>query len=136
MRHMWAWLALVGALALHVIDEAATGFLDFFNHLVASLRAQLGWFPMPTFSFDTWLGGLIVLIMVLATLAPAVRRGAPGTRFASWLLSGIMLLNGVGHLAGSLYFARWLPGATTAPLLLAASILLIHATKTRRVDKQ
>lgn len=39
-----------------------------------------------------------------------------------------MFLNGFGHLAGSLYFQRWLPGVTSSPLLLAASGLLARAT--------
>ncbi|MBI3047579.1 MAG: hypothetical protein HYY76_04645 [Acidobacteria bacterium] len=39
-----------------------------------------------------------------------------------------MFLNGVGHLAGSAYFGRWLPGTTSAPLVLVASLLLARAT--------
>jgi len=48
---MWAWLLLVGALAAHVADEATTGFLDFYNPLVTSIRSRAPWFPMPTFDF-------------------------------------------------------------------------------------
>jgi hypothetical protein len=83
---------------------------------------------MPTFDFGPWLTGLAVLVVVLAMMAPAVGRGAAGTRAASLAFSGIMLLNGLGHLLGSLYFQRWLPGATSAPLLLAASLLLARRT--------
>jgi hypothetical protein len=111
-----------------VIDEGLTGFLDFYNPLVLSIRARAPWFPMPTFTFGPWIAGLGILVTVLALLTPAVRRGAPGTAAASWLLAGIMLLNGVGHLAGSAYFGWWLPGATSAPLLLACSIWLARAT--------
>ena len=124
VRHARAWLLLVGALALHVLDEALTGFLDFYNPLVRSIRLRVPWFPMPAFEFGMWLAGLFALIVVLALLTPAVRRGAPGTRAASWVLAGIMFLNGAGHLAGSLYFGRWLPGATSAPLLLVFSVRL------------
>lgn len=130
-RHGRAWLTLVGALALHVLDEAATGFLDFYNPLVTAIRARVWWFPMPVFRFDVWLAGLILLAIALALLAPAVRRGAAGTRAGSWALSVIMFLNGVGHLVGSVYFDRWLPGTTTAPLLLAGSVLLARATSRR-----
>jgi hypothetical protein len=111
-----------------VIDEAATGFLDFYNPLVMSIRSEYRWFPMPTFTFGVWLAGLAALVAALAWLARAVRRGAFGTRAASWIFAAIMLLNGVGHLAGSVYFQRWLPGATSAPVLLAASVLLMRAT--------
>ena len=128
VRHMHAWLLLVGALAVHVVDEAATDFLGFYNPLVLSIRRHIPWFPMPTFTFGVWLAGLLVLVLVLAAFAPAVRRGAKATQFVSWLLSAILFINGLGHLVGSLYFGRWLPGATSAPLLLGASVLLAWAT--------
>jgi uncharacterized membrane protein YfcA len=60
-----------------------------------------------------------------------VRRGATGTRALCWLFGVIMAGNGVGHLAGSWYFQRWLPGATSAPLLLIAAIALLNATRAR-----
>lgn len=127
-RQAQTWFVLVAVLALHVVDEAMSGFLDFYNPLVTRLRSRVSWFPMPTFSFDVWLGGLIALVIVLAPIGVAVRRGAPGTRVASWAFAAIMLLNGVGHLAGSVYFGHWLPGTTTAPLLVVGSVLLIRAT--------
>jgi hypothetical protein len=129
---MHMWLLLVAALAVHVLDESVTGFLDFYNPLVRQIRGQISWFPMPTFSFVIWLIGLLALVVVLTLLAPAVRRGAPGTSLASWILAAIMFLNGLGHLGGSVYFQRWLPGATSAPLLLVASVLLARATAARR----
>lgn len=131
-RHMLAWLGLVGALAVHVVDEAFTDFLGFYNPLVLSIRSQIAWFPMPTFTFWVWFAGLAVLVLVLAVLAPAVRRGLTGTGFASWVLSVIMFMNGVGHLAGSIYFEKWLPGATSSPLLLAASLVLACTAWRRR----
>ena len=118
---------------MHVADEALTGFLAFYNPLVLSLRARLGWWPMPTFAFAPWLAGLIVAIAVLALLTPAVRRGAPLTRIASYALATVMFANGVAHLAGSILYGRWLPGASSAPLLLAASVLLALRTRTRRL---
>lgn len=132
LLHMRAWLVLVGTLAVHVVDEALTDFLGFYNPLVLEIRSRISWFPMPTFTFRPWLSGLIVLVLVLALLGPAVRRGAVGTRLASWVLSGFMLLNGLGHLGGSLYFQRWLPGATSAPVLLVASVFLAHSTWLRK----
>lgn len=128
---MHAWLALVAALALHVGDEARTGFLDFYNPLVLAIRSRIWWFPMPTFTFDVWLGGLITLVVVLTLLAPAVRQGAAGTRVLSWAFATIMLLNGLGHLGGSIYFGRMLPGTISAPVLLLASLHLARRTHER-----
>ena len=127
-RHGRAWLALVAVLALHVLDEALTHFLDFYNPLVLRIRSQIGWFPMPTFTLGPWLTGLIVATLALALLTPVIRRGSPGARLASYAFSALMFANGLGHLGGSIYFERWLPGATSAPLLLIASVMLARAT--------
>jgi hypothetical protein len=127
-RQVRAWFLLVAALAVHVADEALTGFLDFYNPLVLSIRSQIAWFPMPTFMFGTWLAGLAAVVVGLALLGPVVRRGSVFVSVAAWVFAIIMLLNGIGHLAGSMYFQKWLPGATSAPLLIAASALLMHAT--------
>ena len=132
VRHVRAWLLLVAVLAAHVIDEAITDFLGFYNPLVLSIRSKIPWFPMPTFTFGAWLVGLSVLVVARALLTPLVRRGTVPTRVACWVLSTIMFMNGLGHLAGSAYFQRWLPGTSSAPLLLAASYLLAYATWDRQ----
>lgn len=132
IRQMRAWLLLVAVLAAHVIDEAITDFLGFYNPWVLSIRARMSWFPMPTFTFGFWLVGLSGLVVALALLTPLVRRGAVPARVACWVLSTIMFMNGLGHLVGSAYFQRWLPGTTSAPLLLAASCFLAYATWDRQ----
>ena len=124
-----AWLALTLALAAHVADEAATDFLSVYNPLVAAARQRFGWFPMPAFTFAVWLTGLIVLVAILLSLTPLANRAVPSLRLAAYPFAAIMLLNGIGHLAGSIYFRRWMPGATTAPLLLVASIWLWRAVR-------
>ena len=131
-RHQRAWLLLVATLAIHVADEALTGFLDFYNPLVRQIRTRWTWFPMPTFTFDVWLIGLIVLVILLTLLAPVIRQGGWVAAVFSWIFSSIMLLNGLGHLAGSVYFQQWLPGASSAPLLLAFSLLLMRRTWERQ----
>jgi hypothetical protein len=130
--HERAWYVLVAVLAIHVVDEALTDFLSFYNPLVLAIRERIPYFPMPTFSFAPWLAGLAVAVLTLALLGPAVRRGRMGTTVLSWIFSGIMLANGLGHLLGSIYFQRWLPGATSAPLLLAGSVLLAKRTMARK----
>jgi hypothetical protein len=45
------WFALTIAFALHMVDEAATGFLNVYNPTVTAMRARFSWFPMPTFGF-------------------------------------------------------------------------------------
>ena len=40
-----------------------------------------------------------------------------------------MHLNGIAHLAASVYLDRWAPGATTAPLLIIVSVWLAVAAR-------
>jgi hypothetical protein len=125
-RHRFgrAWLGLTIVLGLHVFDEALTGFLALYNPIVRQARAVFGWWPMPEFTFGVWLTGLIVLVGVLLALSPFAFRGAPAMRVAAYPYATIMLLNGIAHLAASVYLGRWAPGATTAPLLIASSLWL------------
>ncbi len=71
----WAWLALAGALALHVLDEALTGFLNVWNPTAAALHARWPWVRLPMFPFGGWLSGLIILVVLLFVLAPVFFRG-------------------------------------------------------------
>src|SRR5260370_25484462 len=50
-----AWFALCVAFALHIVDEASTGFLSGYNPTVIILRERWSWVPMPTFQFRDWL---------------------------------------------------------------------------------
>lgn len=129
-----AWLLVDAALALHVTDEALTGFLDFYNPLVQRIRERIAWFPMPTFTFPVWLAGLILLVILLAALTPVIRNQATIGRVLSWILAVIMFANGCGHLLGSIYFQRWLPGTTSAPLLIVTSVMLMRSAAARRAQ--
>ena len=133
MRLGRAWVALTAVLAAHVADEALTDFLSVYNPIVQAARERFGWFPMPTFEFGPWLTGLVILILVLAALSPLAYAHNTFVRAASYPYAAIMLLNGIGHLAGSVYFRRWLPGATTAPFLIVTSIGLLAAARGSRL---
>src|SRR5260370_16655644 len=65
----WARLAFCPALALHVTDEALTGFLSVYNPTVLAIRPQ-GWRFPPTYEFQTWLTGLIFGVTVGFVLSP------------------------------------------------------------------
>jgi hypothetical protein len=124
-----AWVVLTLSLAGHVIDEAVTGFLDVYNPIVRSLRARFVWFPMPVFTFDVWITGLCAAVVVLLALSPLAFRRSAFVRIAAYPYAALMLLNGVGHLIGSVYLERWAPGATTAPLLIAGSLWLFATAR-------
>ena len=124
-----AWLSLTIALALHVWDEAAHDFLALYNPTVVAIRSRFPFLPLPTFSFGFWLGGLCAAVAGLLLLSPLAFRGKRWMRFLAYPYSVLMLLNGLQHLAGSVYFGRLLAGAISSPLLIAASIALFTATR-------
>lgn len=135
--HAHAWLLLWAALALHVAEEALTGFLDVFNPLLPRLRASTG-IAVPQHRFGVWISVLIAVLLLLLLLTPLVRRGAPGMRAGSYLFAGLMVLNGCNHLLSPLYLdGRWLPGMYTSPPLIAASLWLMRqAHRSSRTERQ
>ena len=125
-RNVIAWLLLVSTTALHVIDETLTDFLPLYNDLVRSLRERVGFFPAPAFSFEVWLGGLVVGILLCFGLTILIARGGRRIRRIAIVLAVLMLFNALGHLLGSIYFGRILPGAWSSPLLLMSALVMIH----------
>lgn len=98
-----AWLSLSFSIALHVADEALTGFLAIYNPTVLALRAKLGFWPMPTFEFREWLGGLTASVVVLLSLSPYAFRNASWLRPLFYILCVIMIGNALGHIAGTIF---------------------------------
>ena len=126
----FAWIAAVGALAIHVADEATHDFLSWYNPQALRIRGLMHGIPFPpTFTFWPWLMALGAGIALLAALTAAAFAGASWMRPAAYALSAIHLLNGTGHLVGALLARRAVPGVLSAPLLLAASIWLWRAAR-------
>ena len=129
----WAWIALCLVLALHVIDEAATGFLSVYNPTVMVLRQRRPWFPMPVFTFGVWLAGLVAAVVLLLCLSVFVLRGDRWMRPIGYVFAVIMLGNGLAHIAGtilgrtvaSVRFSRPMPGFYSSPLMILASLYLL-----------
>ena len=128
-----AWLAFCAALALHVTDEALTGFLSVYNPTILAFRPRGWWFP-PTFEFRTWLTGLVFGVAILFILTPFFFRGARWVRPIGYLLAVMIgILNALGHMTGtilghtlpSVRFSRPMPGFYSSPILLAASLYLL-----------
>ncbi len=124
-KHGFAWLALCLALAVHVLDETLTDFLAVYNPPVQAIRSKLPFLPLPTFSFEIWLFGLIFAVLLLLFLSIFVFRGSKWMMPLSYVFAAMMLLNGMLHVAGSFYFGRLLPGVYSSPLLLAGSVYLL-----------
>ena len=127
------WFALTVAFALHVFDEATTGFLDVYNPTVTAMRARFAWFPMPTFGFREWLVGLIVGVAICFALTPIAAEGVRWLRPLAWFYALLMFFNGMGHTVftilgrtvPSVTFSRPAPGFYSSPLLFFGSVWLI-----------
>jgi hypothetical protein len=120
-----AWVLMISAICLHVFDEAVTHFLSFYNELALSLRGSVGFSLIPTFTFGTWLGGLIVAIIICFALTPLVYRGGRFIRAFATLLGMLMVVNALGHMIGSAYVGRLLPGFWSSPFLLVTAAMVV-----------
>jgi len=142
-RLFWAWVSLCLALALHVTDEAATGFLAVYNPTVMVLRQSNRWLPLPVFTFDVWLAGLVLAIVLLLCLSIFVLRGAVWMRPISYVFAAFMIANGMGHTLGtvlgrtveSVRFPRPMPGFYSSPCLFLASIYLLYELRHTRQER-
>jgi hypothetical protein len=139
-RLLTAWIALCLAMAVHITDEAANGFLSIYNPTVMAMRERVAWLPFPVFRFGVWLAGLIVANVLLLSLSLFISRGAAWIRPIAYGFAFIMLGNGIGHTVGtvlghtvaSVRFPRPMPGFYSSPLLLAGSVyLLLELRRTR-----
>ena len=127
------FFALTVAFALHVLDEATTGFLPVYNATVLAVRSRWPWFPMPTFEFRVWLAGLIFGVVLCFALTPLAARGARWLRPLAWLYAVIHFFNAMGHTVAtilghtvaSVTFPRPAPGFYSSPLLFIGSVWLM-----------
>lgn len=140
-----AWFALCLAFALHIVDEASTGFLAVYNPTVTILRERWGWFPLPACEFRDWLTGVTLVCAVLFCLTPVAARGMRGLRPLAWCYAIVMLLNSLGHTLFTILgrtvdvvtFPRPAPGFYSSPFLFVASLwLMFRLRRTARVDFQ
>lgn len=135
-----AWLALCAALALHVTDEALTGFLTIYNSTVVAARSRSAWLPFPTFEFRNWLTGLIFAVVILFALSPLFFRNLRWIRPLGYFAAFINILNALGHTAATIFgrtvtsvsFQRPAPGFWSSPVLFAAAVWLVVELRSSR----
>jgi len=134
------WLLLCLAFAMHVWDEAAHDFLRYYNSTVLALYGHFSWCPRMDMQFRTWLTALLVANLVLLVLTPWAYGNARWLRPLAYVLAGIQVLNGTGHILAairgctvpSVQFEGPAPGVYTAPLLIVLAAYLIWALRKSR----
>jgi hypothetical protein len=137
-----AWTYIWVAIGLHVTDEALTGFLHVYNPTVLAMRERLSWWPMPIFTFDVWLAGLIAGIGILVALTPFAFRNASWLRPVFYFCAIVLCIaNACGHTLATIlgqtvsavHFTRPAPGFYSSPLLLFAGIYaIVQLRRTRK----
>lgn len=137
-----AWALIWAALALHVADEALNGFLYIYNPTVIALREKLGWWPMPTFTFEIWLAALVTGIGILAALTPFAFRNSGWLRPIFYFCAiALCIANACGHTLATIFgrtvstvhFSRPAPGFVSSPILLFAGVYgLVQLHRTRK----
>jgi len=123
------WLALCVAFALHVLDEATTGFLAVYNPTVTVMRQRWRWFPMPTFEFRGWLIGLILGVALCFALTPLAARGTRGLRPFAWFFAGCAFAECDWPYLGNNFWAdsidSYVPASRSGVLFLPAALYRI-----------
>lgn len=122
-----AWLAASVSLGLHVLDEASTDFLAWYNPIAARIRARLHIPFPPSFTFWPWLIGLFVATGVLLALTPIAFANDPRLYGVAVFVGIIHIFNGLLHTVASLRYRRRVPGLITAPLLIVTGVWLLLA---------
>jgi hypothetical protein len=90
-----------------------------------SFELVLDFFQHPVFSFQVWIRGLIGAVILGYAMTPLVHRGGKVIRAITIVLGIIMTMNALGHLLGSIYLARTLPGMLSSPFLLLSALFVV-----------
>jgi hypothetical protein len=122
-RRFW----LLGlAQAAHSIEEMISRLYDF----MWTATERLG-LPRMGMTPTTFAVTNMVIIAFLLGVVPFVSQRRPWARAIAWTAAIVEVLNGCGHLAGALIFRGYVPGAATAPLLIAGGVALLLALRGR-----
>jgi len=115
------FLALIGAQALHSVEEYFTRLYEVFpparfisGLFTTDLRLGFAAANVALVSFGVW------------CYAARVRPDHPGAAGWIWFWALLELGNGLGHLALAANRGSYFPGAATAPLLIAAAVMLVY----------
>jgi hypothetical protein len=122
-------MLLCGALAIHVADETLTDFLSVYNPVASRLRERIPWLPIPVFTFEVWLFGLIFAVSVLLLFSGFAFRGSRWLRPLAYFFAVLMIGNAALHTIGSFYLGGLMPGVISSPILFAAAVFLLVALR-------
>jgi hypothetical protein len=118
------WLVAL-AQTSHSMEEMISGLYDFFWTATGRLHELFPSFRQVRMSPTTFAVLNMSFIAILFGAVPFVRVRRPAAIALAWVAAVVEILNGVGHLAGTVVFSGYVPGALTAPFLLWTGFLLL-----------
>ena len=122
------WLVALAQTA-HSMEEMISGLYDFFWTATGRLHGLFPSFQQFRMSPTTFAVLNMSFIAILFGAVPFVRARRPFAMGLAWLAAVIEVVNGAGHLAGTIVFSGYVPGALTAPFLLVTGFLLLAELK-------
>jgi hypothetical protein len=117
-----------------VVDEVAGIFLFVYDSEARAWCDRLPFLHQPDFTFEVWLTGIVMIIIVLFSLSFFAFIGLSWMRVLSFPVAILMIINGLGHLAGALVRGQMIPGTYSTPFLLASACYLL--LRTHKLDQK
>jgi hypothetical protein len=90
------------------------------------IKESISFIPLPTFTFKTWITGLSFGIVILFLLTPLVSGRNKFIIPLIQIFSIFMILNGFGHIIGSIYYSKFIAGMLSSPFLIIASASVLY----------
>lgn len=123
------YFLLALAQAAHSIEEMLTRLYEFFWTATGLFHQYVPAIPQFRMRAETFGALNMTFIAVLLAVASAVAARKPWALFFASVVAAIEILNGAGHLTGTIVFGGYVPGAGTAPFLLVLGILTLRASR-------
>jgi hypothetical protein len=114
------------AQAAHSVEEMRMHLYDFFWTATGLLHSTIPSFSQLRMASDTFAVVNMTFIAFLLGTVPFVAAGRRWALTVAGVVGVIEVLNGIGHLAGTVVFGGYVPGAASAPLLLLLGVFLLR----------
>ncbi len=131
-RLTFSWWLLGLVQAAHSIEEMRTRLYDFFWVATGRLHEVVPSVTQVRMSAQTFALLNMTFITVLLGTVPAVRARQPFALALAGLAGAIEVANGIGHVAGAIWFRQYVPGLFTAPFLFVTGALVLRELWRRR----
>ena len=112
--------------AAHSIEEMRMRLYDFFWVATGRLHEIFPAVTQLRMRAETFALLNMTFITVLLGTVPAVRARRPPALVLAGLAGVIEVLNGLGHIAGAIWFRGYVPGVATAPFLFVSGFLVLR----------